>query len=43
MRLMLLVVGLLVVGALMYLDYRWKRWIAKQREERKRAGDEFRR
>jgi len=43
MRLMLLVVGLLVVGALMYLDYRWKRWMATQRKERERAGDEFRR
>jgi len=37
MRLMLMVVGLLVVGVLVYFDYRWKRWMAIQREDRKRT------
>jgi len=40
---MLMVVGLLVVGALAYFDYRWRRWMARQREERQRAEDEFQR
>jgi hypothetical protein len=40
---MLILVGLVVVAASFYVDYRWKRWIAKQREERERSGDEFRR
>jgi len=43
MRLILLVIGLLVVGALVYLDYLWKRWMARKREERQRDADEFRR
>jgi hypothetical protein len=31
-----------VVGSF-YADYRWKRWMAKQREQRERGPDEFRR
>jgi hypothetical protein len=41
-RLILLLAGLLVVAGSFYADYRWKRWIARQRDERERSGDEFR-
>jgi hypothetical protein len=42
-RLLLMIIGLLVVGALVYADYLWKRWMARKREERERTGDQFRR
>jgi len=39
----LLTLGILaVVAGSFYADYRWKRWIARQREERERGGDDFR-
>ena len=42
MRLILLLAALLIVAGSFYADYRWKRWIARQRDERERSGDEFR-
>jgi hypothetical protein len=43
LKALLFVVILAVVAGSFYADYRWKRWIARQREERERGGDEFRR
>jgi hypothetical protein len=43
LRLILLLAALLVLAGSFYADYRWKRWIANQREKRERSGDEFRR
>ncbi|AXC11641.1 hypothetical protein ACPOL_2317 [Acidisarcina polymorpha] len=43
MRLLLLAIALLLVAASFYVDYRWKRWLAEQREARKRKPDEFQR
>jgi len=43
MKLLLALVVLAIVAGSVYADYRWKRWLAKQREERQRRPDEFRR
>jgi hypothetical protein len=43
LKFILIFVALLVVAGSFYADYRWKRWIARQREERERSGQEFRR
>jgi hypothetical protein len=40
--LLIIVILALVIGSF-YADYRWKRWIARQRERRERSGDEFKR
>jgi len=43
LRLLLILVALIVVAGSFYADYRWKRWLARQREERERSGEEYRR
>jgi hypothetical protein len=47
LKALLIIVVLAVIAGSFYADYRWKRWIAKQREERERSregfDDEFRR
>jgi nicotinamide riboside transporter PnuC len=36
MRVILFLVVLVIVAASVYGDYRWKRWMTRQREERER-------
>jgi hypothetical protein len=43
LKLLLILVVLFVVVGSFYADYRWKRWMARQREERERGGDGFKR
>ncbi len=40
MKLLLTLVVLIIVAGSFYADYRWKRWIAKQREQRERDHPE---
>jgi hypothetical protein len=42
MKLLLALVVLCVIAGSLYADYRWKRWMAQQREQRERDDGEFR-
>jgi hypothetical protein len=42
-KLLLTLVALIVIAGSFYADYRWKRWISRQRDQRERGGDEFKR
>jgi hypothetical protein len=40
MKIIVLILGALVVGGSIYADYRWRRWVAAQREERDRNPEQ---
>jgi hypothetical protein len=41
LKVLFILVGLMVVAGSLYADYRWKRWMNRQREQREREGSKW--